>query len=120
MDDLALPRGLSVHHFATFAVDDDTSDPWMFVVKVLGDQGGATYNWRDSVFRRPLGSLPFGIPAYEDSYIHEQRVFAAAIGGRPEIVSDLSDAHSVAQVLQAAREADATHTAVQLAAAAGT
>ena len=99
--------GLSVHHFATFAVDDETSDPWMFVVKVLGERGSATYNWRDSLFRRPLGSLSFAIPAYEDSYIHEQQAFAAAVAGRPEaVISDLADARRAALVLRAARDAD--------------
>ena len=107
------PGGLSVHHFASFAVDDETSDPWMFQVKVLGDRGGATYNWRDSLFRRPLGSLGFAIPAYEDSYIHEQAAFAAAAAGRPEaIVSGLDDARRAALLLRAAREADASRAGV--------
>ena len=107
------PGGLSVHHFASFAVDDETSDPWMFQVKVLGDRGGATYNWRDSLFRRPLGSLGFAIPAYEDSYIHEQAAFAAAVAGHPEtIVSGLDDARLAALLLRAAREADASRAGV--------
>ncbi|MBO0801563.1 MAG: Gfo/Idh/MocA family oxidoreductase [Nocardiopsaceae bacterium] len=102
------PRGLSVHHFASFAVDDESSDPWMFTVKVLGDRGSATYNWRDSLFRRPLGSLGFAIPAYEDSYIHEQEAFTAAIAGRPgSIVSGLADARDAALLLRTARAADA-------------
>lgn len=108
------PGGLSLHLFATFAVDDETSDPWMFVVKVLGERGGATYNWRDSLFRRPLGSLSFAVPGYEDSYIHEQQAFAAALGGRPDaIVSGLADARQVALVLAAAADADTRHTAVR-------
>jgi hypothetical protein len=107
------PRGLSVHHFASFAVDDETSDPWMFTVKVLGDRGSATYNWRDSLFRRPLGSLGFAIPAYEDSYIHEQQAFAAAVAGRPEaIISGLADARRAVLLLRAAREADAKQACV--------
>ena len=55
------PKGLSVHHFATFAVADDTSDQWLFMVEVLGDRGSASYNWHDSVFQRPLGTLPFAV-----------------------------------------------------------
>lgn len=107
------PGGLSVHHFASFAVDDDTSDPWMFTVKVLGDRGGATYNWRDSLFRRPLGSLGFAIPAYEDSYIHEQAAFAAAVAGHAEaIVSGLDDARRAALLLRAAHEANASRAGV--------
>jgi predicted dehydrogenase len=109
------PDGLSVHHFATFAVDDETSDPWMFVVKVLGERGSATYNWRDSLFRRPLGSLGFAIPAYEDSYVHEQQAFAAALAGRPQaIISGLTDAHRAALVLRAARDADTGQAGIAL------
>lgn len=110
------PGGLSVHLFASFAVDDETSDPWLFQVKVLGERGGATYNWRDSVFHRPagpLGSLGVAIPAYDDSYIHEQAAFAAAAAGNPEaIVSSLGDARQVALLVRAAREADASRAAV--------
>jgi len=107
------PAGLSVHHFASFAVDDETSDPWMFQVKVLGDRGGATYNWRNSLFRRPLGSLDLAIPAYEDSYVHEQAAFAAAVAGHPEaVVSGLGDARRAALLLRAAREADAGRAGV--------
>ncbi len=119
------PGGLSLHHFATFAVDDDTSNPWTFVVKVLGERGGATYNWRDSYFRRPLGSLGFAVPAYEDSYIYEQQAFAAAMRGAAEaagepgrgqpgpVVSSLADAQQVAAILAAAEEADTGRAAVR-------
>lgn len=107
--------GLSVHHFASFAVDDDTSDPWMFVVKVLGEQGSATYNWRDSLFRRPMGSLGFAVPAYENSYIHEQAAFAAAVAGRRDaIVSTMTDARRAALLLQAAHDADAKQVAMRV------
>jgi len=98
--------GLSVHHFATFAVDDQSSSPWLFAVKVLGENGSASYNWHDSIFRRPLGSLPFAVPAYEDSYIHEHRAFADAIAGdRSAVISRLSDAAEAARLLKLARRA---------------
>lgn len=107
--------GLSVHHFASFAVDDDTSDPWMFVVKVLGERGSATYNWRDSLFRRPMGSLGVAVPAYENSYIYEHQAFAAAVAGRRDaIVSPLPDARRAALLLQAAHDADAKQFAVRI------
>lgn len=91
--------GLSAHLFATFAVDDPTSDPWTFQVKVLGDNGGGLYNWRNAVFSRPLGSLPYALPAYEASYEHEQAAFAAAVRGEP-LVSPLCDARTAALILQ--------------------
>lgn len=97
------PGGTSAHLFATFAVDDPTSDPWTFQVKVLGDNGGGLYNWRNSVFSRPLGSLPYALPAYEASYEHEQAAFAAAARGRP-LVSPLSDARNAALILRRAAQ----------------
>lgn len=98
--------GLSVHHFATFAVDDHTSSPWLFAVKVLGEHGSASYNWHDSIFQRPLGTLPFAAPAYEDTYIHEHRAFAAAIAGDDgAVISDLSAAAEAARLLTLARQA---------------
>jgi predicted dehydrogenase len=97
------PKGLSVHHFASFAVDDNTSSPWMFMVKVLGDNGSAAYNWHDALFQRPLGSLPFAVPAYEDSYIHEQEAFARAIrGDLGAIRSSLADAAEADRLLELA------------------
>ncbi|MBO0812696.1 MAG: Gfo/Idh/MocA family oxidoreductase [Microlunatus sp.] len=97
------PGGTSAHLFATFAVDDDTSDPWTFQVKVLGDRGGGLYNWRDTMFSRPLGTLPYALPAYEASYGHEHAAFAAAIRDEP-LVSPLSDAGTAAMILNRAKE----------------
>jgi len=107
------PRGLSLHLFASFAVDDDSSDPWMFMVKVLGTNGSATYNWRSAIFRRPLGTLSVGIPAYEDSYVHEDGAFIAAVRGqRDAIVSPLEDALLASHLLRLAAEASRTASAV--------
>lgn len=97
------PGGTSAHLFATFAVDDPTSDPWTFQVKVLGETGGGLYNWRNAMFSRPLGTLPYALPAYEASYGHEHTAFAAAIRGRPP-VSPLSDARTAALILQQAMD----------------
>jgi predicted dehydrogenase len=97
--------GLHVQAFASFAVSDATSTPWTFVVKVLGTQGGVTYNWQDAAFARPLGSLPIALPAYEDSYIHEHAAFAAAIGGQPDaIMSTIEDALQAGELIAAAQE----------------
>jgi predicted dehydrogenase len=94
-------RRTSAHLFASFAVGDDTADPWTFVVKVLGTKGGGCYSWRSAFVRRALGTLSFGIPAYEDSYIHEVRAFVDAIGGDPSsIASTMDDALDAARILE--------------------
>ena len=108
--------GLSVHHFATFAVDDHTSNPWLFAVKVLGDIGSSSYNWHDTIFQRPLGTLPFAVPAYEDSYVYEHAAFASAIAGDTgPVVSSLADAAEAARLIVLAREANDTGAPVRVA-----
>lgn len=109
------PQGKSLHLFASFAVDDDTSDSWMFVVKVLGTKGGGSYTWRNTLYHRPLGTLSLAIPAYEDSYFYEQRAFFDAIrGNRDGIVSPLRDAYQAARLIDLAKEADRQRAAVSV------
>lgn len=109
------PSGLFVHLFATFAVNDETSNPWMFNVKVLGTNGSTSYEWKSATYRRALGSLSFAIPAYEDSYIYEQEAFAAAINGYAErIVSTIEDAHWTQQVIDLAYESARTGKRIHL------
>lgn len=106
-------HGATAHLFASFAIDDDTSDSWMFVVKVLGTNGGATYSWRTAIFDRPLGTLSRAIPAYEDSYIHEDRAFVqAARGDSSVIVSTLEDAGLAAKLLTAADSANRSRAGI--------
>ena len=95
---------LSVHMFASFGVDDPTSGSSLFSVKVLGRNGGASYHWADAVFQRAIGSLSFGVPAYEETYVHENRAFAAAIRGElHRIVSPIADALAAAQLAELAQ-----------------
>lgn len=109
------PKGMSLHLFASFAVDDETTDSWTFVVKVLGTEGGGGYSWRSALFRRPLGSLGFAIPAYENSYVHEQQAFFAALhGATTSIVSTLDQAYQTAMILRAAAESHRTSAAVKI------
>jgi len=84
--------GCSAHLFASFAVSDESSDPWTFVVKVLGTRGSASATFRSAVFDRPLGSLSFALPVYEESYQHELEVFAQHIRGSGVLLSTLEDA----------------------------
>jgi predicted dehydrogenase len=103
------PGGLTVHLFATFAVNDDSMAPWMFTVKALGTNGSSSYEWKSSTFRRALGSLSFAIPAYENSYIYEHEAFAAAIGGDPtRIVSSIEDALLTQELIDLAHESART------------
>jgi predicted dehydrogenase len=93
--------GCSAHLFASFAVGDDSADPWSFVVKVLGTRGSASATFRSSIFDRPLGSLPFALPAYEESYEHELDAFARAINGRGTLTSTIDDARIALAIIEA-------------------
>lgn len=107
--------GLSVHLFASFAVDDETADPWLFIVKILGTRGGGTYNWRSVIYDRPLGTLSRAIPAYEDSYVDEDAAFVTATHGElAAIVSPLDDALWAAEILEAAARASAERRCVDV------
>lgn len=105
--------GISAHLFATFAVDDETADPWTFVVKALGTRGGGTYSWRSFIYDRPLGTLARAIPAYEDSYIDQDAAFIAAVrGNTSRIVSPLDHALKAAELMDAALRASVIRAAV--------
>jgi predicted dehydrogenase len=96
----------SAHLFGSFAVDDDTADPWTFLVKVLGSDGGVTYSWRSASLRRTAGTHRFALPDYEQSYEHELDAFVRAIRGEAEaITSTIYDARDVASLLERARTA---------------
>ncbi len=106
------PKGISANLFATFAVDDDSADPWTFVIKVLGTEGSASLTWRSSIFKRALGSLPFALPAYEESYERESRQFLDTIANGTPLVSTLEDALASAKILEAAYTAAKRQAAV--------
>jgi predicted dehydrogenase len=100
--------GAVAHLSASFAVSDDSADPWTFVVKALGTDGSAAMSFRSSYVRRPLGTLTFGIPVYEESYEHELRAFAAAIRDGAAPVSTMEDAARCSEIIEGAYTAAAS------------
>jgi predicted dehydrogenase len=91
-----MPDGSMAQLFATWAVDDPTSDPWSFVVKVLGTQGGVTYSWRSAVIQRALGSLTIGFAPYEETFAYELEYFVTrCIGHGEQPLSTVLDAARV-------------------------
>lgn len=107
------PRGLSAHLFASFAVEDMSGAPWTFLVRALGTRGTAEMNWRSALFERPLGTLAYALPAYEESYTGELAQLTAAVRSGAEPVSTLEDAALVARLLAAAHSAADGHRAVE-------
>jgi predicted dehydrogenase len=94
--------GEVAHLSASFAVGDDSADPWSFVVKALGTEGSASMTFRSAYLRRALGTLGFGLPVYEESYEHELRAFAATIDGGGAPLSTMADAADCAEIVAGA------------------
>lgn len=91
--------------FTTLGADDDSADPWTFVVKAIGSGGSASASWRTAVTRRAIGSMSLGWVPYEESYEHELEAFVAAVAGDADrIASPLSDAIAVAKIVSAAEK----------------
>lgn len=83
-------------------MDDGTSDPWTFSVKVLGTNGGGTYSWRSAALTAGLpGSHRFPLPCYEESYEYELHAFlkAARDGDLEAIASPMDHAIAVAELM---------------------
>lgn len=100
--------GSLAHLFATFAADDPTSQPWTFLVKLLGTRGGFVHSWRDAVSARVLGTHSEAFIAYEESYRAEDEHFLTrCLRGEPPL-STLEDAAAVQQLVEAAAESIAT------------
>jgi predicted dehydrogenase len=93
----------TAHAFCSFAIDDISSSPWTFLIKVVGTEGTAVVDWRTSVFTRPLGTLPIAIVQYEESYANELRVFESAVKDKGQLISTLEDAALAADILRAAQ-----------------
>ncbi len=102
---LEMPGGVLVNLFASFAADDQTSDPWTVMFKVLGTKGGGSYSWRDSVITEAGVGLSWRYPAYESSIVHEVDHFVrrCILDGEPPL-STLDDALTAHSIIEAAEE----------------
>jgi predicted dehydrogenase len=112
---LQMPGGAQVHLFASFAMDDATSNPWSFLVKVLGTNGGTQYSWRDAVFNRPLGTLPLAYVPYEESYtLEDQHFVERCVRAGEAPLSTMEDAAWAQVILDCAAESIATERAIRV------
>lgn len=103
------PDGASAFLFATFAANDHSADPWTFIVKVIGTDGSASFSWRNAVSTNlETPWFDFGIPIYEDSYMHEATAFRDAVIAGAKPVSSLEDAAMSARLIAAAYDAAGT------------
>lgn len=83
------------------AANDPTSNPWTFVYKVLGTEGGINHTWNDAVFFDP-DDPDFGIPHYYESFRYAYEHFldrCIAKGEAP--LSTIDDALDVERFIEA-------------------
>lgn len=107
------PSGSSAFLFATFAADDQSADPWTFVIKVIGTEGSASMSWRGVVGRdNQTPWFAFGIPLYEETYEHESAFFHQALAAGIRPISGLEDAETSARIIRCAYEAARSGAAV--------
>ena len=100
---LKLENDALVHFDLSFAADDLSSDPWTFLLKVLGTEGSAKYTWQDKVLAKKGISHTREYVAYPDSFISEVDYFVDICinGGIPKsTLDDAIDAQSILEAIE--------------------
>lgn len=112
---LKMASGTLVNLFASFAADDQTSDPWTVLFKVLGTKGGGMYSWRDSIITEAGVGLSWRYPAYESSIAYEVDHFVrrCILDGEPPL-STIDDALTAQTIIEAAEESIKTGRTVTI------
>jgi predicted dehydrogenase len=105
---LEMADGSLAHLFASFAFDDETSQPWTFMVKTVGTGGGFVHTWRDAVADRRLATHGRAYLAYEESYrLEDEHFLRRCLRGEPPR-STLDDAYRVELLIEAAERSCAS------------
>jgi predicted dehydrogenase len=96
-----LENGGIAHLCASFAADDLSSDPWSFLVKVIGTTGTTRYSYQDWVEVKKGISHSRTYTAYQATITNEDRHFleVCLAGGEP--LSSLDDAIVAQKTIEA-------------------
>lgn len=96
-----LENGGLAHLCASFAADDLSSDPWTFLVKVIGTAGTTRYTYQDWVQVKKGISHSHTYTAYQATITNEDRYFVDVClkGGPP--LSTLDDAIVAQKLIEA-------------------
>ena len=96
-----LESGAIAHLSASYAADDLTSDPWTFLVKVIGTAGGTRYTYQDWVEAKKGIAHSRTYTAYQGTITNEVRHFLdiCRFGGAPR--STMEDAVITQKMIEA-------------------
>ena len=100
---LEMQNGAHAVLFSSFACDDDSSNPFTYMIKILGTEGSATHSWRDIQYNRAIGTLSKAYPKYEELFFYESKYFIeeCIINGKQPL-STISDAVIVQELVEMA------------------
>ena len=117
MVNLRLEGGALAHFCADFAADDNSSDPWTFVIKVIGTKGATRFSYRDWVENKPGPVHSHTFSAYEDHIRAEVGHFVEACCGDSNAMrSTIDDAIVCQQIIEACEQSIAESREVAIAA----
>ncbi|MDI3525067.1 MAG: hypothetical protein PWP42_317 [Candidatus Atribacteria bacterium] len=97
--------GALAHLCISWALEDETSDPWTFKLKLLGTDGGIHFSRRDVVSKTSNGKPPWEYPLYQEMFNWEVNYFVNRCvleGSSPP--SSLVEAEWTLKILQAIQE----------------
>ncbi len=115
MANLKMKSGALAHFSASFAADDNASDPWTFVVKVIGTGGATRFSYRDWVENMPGPVHAHTWSAYQSGIDNEVAHFVQdciAKGAPP--LSSLDDAAVCLRIIEACETSIAEARTVDL------
>lgn len=75
MATLMTEAGTLVHYTASFAADDNSSEPWSVTVKVIGTEGSSNYSYRNWVENKPGIAHSRTFSAYQETITQAGQYF---------------------------------------------
>jgi len=98
--------GTLVHYTASFAADDNSSDPWSFSVKVIGTEGSSNYSYRNWVENKPGIAHSRTFTAYQETISQAGQYFINnCLNKKQPPLSTMADAIMAQRIVEAIEEA---------------
>ena len=102
MVNIRMQSGGLAHFCASFAADDNSADPWTFIVKTIGTEGASRFSYRDWVENKPGPVHSHTYSAYTEGICNEVDFFVnrcLANGEAP--LSTIEDAITCQKIIEA-------------------